>query len=163
MLRLTIDIPPASQATLRRLISLPAITPSVIARTMDRENQITVGHIQRDKLSQRGPLTLGVVTNRLRGSIRASKAQIDNSGSKAVIVSSIGTNVIYAGVHEYGFRGRVTVRAHTREGFTVRQHMRQMNVKERAPIRTGVRERLPAVSEAIADAVVKHAVGKGEP
>jgi phage gpG-like protein len=51
-----------------------------------------------------------VVTNRLRGSIRASKAVVTSGG----IHSALGTNVGYAGVHEFGFEGKVTVKAHTR-------------------------------------------------
>jgi len=69
-----------------------------VARTMDEQNELTVGHISRTKLSQRGPRTLGVVSNRLRGSVRRTAATISGS----TISSTIGTNVKYAAVHEYG-------------------------------------------------------------
>lgn len=88
----------------------PAEMSQGIARAMDYRNQLTVGHIQERKLSQRGTKTLGVVTNRLRGSVRASRATV----SGTTVESTIGSNVRYAAVHEYGFRGTVSVKAHTR-------------------------------------------------
>lgn len=82
-------------------------------RTIDRENQLTIGEIQSKRLSKRGPQTLGVVTNRLRSSIRAEKASLHGD----IILTSIGSNVAYAGVHEFGIDETVTVRAHTRRVF----------------------------------------------
>ena len=70
-----------------------------IAREMDFQNQLTVARIQAGHLS--GPTTdssLSVRTNRLRGSARASKALPTANG----VVSSIGSNVVYAGIHEFG-------------------------------------------------------------
>jgi len=82
-----------------------------LLRTIDMQNQLTIGFIQKEKLSKRGPDTLGVVTNRLRSSIRATKAELRSDGG---IYSMIGSNVVYAGIHEFGFQGDVKVRAHTR-------------------------------------------------
>ncbi len=81
-----------------------------ICKALDQQNELTVGHIQLTKLSKRGPKTLGVVTNRLRQSLRPSKAVASGTD----VVSSIGTNVWYAGVHEFGYHGTVNVRQFTR-------------------------------------------------
>jgi phage gpG-like protein len=147
---------------------------AAIAKALDKENELTVGHIQLTKLSRKGSKTLGVITNRLRQSLRPSKAVASGSD----VVSSIGTNVWYAGIHEFGFQGTVQVRQFTRHnphgdmfrvgaetakrkdvvktasfktsaklkkvasGFSVvKAHSRQMNMPERAMIRTGIQER----------------------
>jgi len=78
------------------------------ARTMDYENQLTVTQIQAQHLS--GPTTdssLSVRTNRLRGSINASKAVILGTG----VASTIGSNVVYAPIHEFGGVIQRTVKA----------------------------------------------------
>lgn len=126
---------------------------------IDYQNELTVGHIQKTKLSRRGPETLGVITNRLRSSLRPARAQV--VGDR--IVSGIGSNVAYMGVHEFGFEGTVTVRTHSRriagsvETTTVRTHDRKVSIKARAPIQKGLKERHRyygrGVSEAILDAV----------
>jgi phage gpG-like protein len=52
---------------------------------------------------------LHTVTGTLRRSINYSVLQDLSS-----VVASVGTNVVYAAAHEYGFTGNVTVRAHIR-------------------------------------------------
>jgi phage gpG-like protein len=149
-----------------------------VAKTTDLENQVTVGHIMKKRLTGQGPFPvsehrLGVRTNRLRGSLRATPAAV--AGSQ--VLSSIGTNVVYAFVHEFGFSGTVDVKPHARKhyramSFTgagkrrvrrkvrqadvfVRPFKRKMNVPARAPITTGLEERMPAVGAEISEAIVK--------
>jgi phage gpG-like protein len=163
----------------------PARVLRALAKTLDRENELTTAEIQANNLSRRGSSTLGVVTNRLRSSARPSRAVI--TGQR--IESAIGSNVIYAGVHEFGFRGMVTVRAHLRrnprgdvfrggrsvtafltkdghirrkrarpvaEGVSrVKAHTMQMNMPARAPFRSGVEDRLPAYRTAASDSLYK--------
>lgn len=79
-----------------------------MAGTMDYENQLTVARIQAGHLS--GPTTdssLSVRTNRLRGSVRASKAVL--LGDR--VESTIGSNVKYAAIHEFGGVIQRTVKA----------------------------------------------------
>lgn len=153
-----------------------------IAKALDKENQFTVGIIQEKRLSGPRPQQLGVVTNRLRGSIRARKAVLVDH----VIDSGIGSNVAYAGALEGGFQGTVKVKAHTRKdsrfdvhggggsevnlktgrlrkaptkkvalGFvTVRAHTMKMNVKARHYIEGTVEERAPQYSAAISEGIV---------
>lgn len=117
-LQIQISLDPKSKLLFARLANAPALAQQQLARAIDRENLFTVGRIQADRLSRRGPETLGVITNRLRGSIRATKAVVTSGGG---IHSSIGSNVVYAGIHEFGFEGGVTVKAHTRRIFEYAQ------------------------------------------
>lgn len=105
-----IEISTNAQEILRGLAEFPREMAAEVAAALDYRNQLTIGYIQSRKLSVRGPETLGVVTNRLRGSVRAAQAVVRGMD----VWSSIGTNVPYAGTHEFGFQGEVMVRAHTR-------------------------------------------------
>ena len=89
--------------------------------TMDFQNQLTIGHTRRTRLSGKGPFPvsqgrLGVRTNRLRGSARAtvgSPEGIWNDQARIVgttVVSSMGSNVEYAAAHEFGATIHRTVR-----------------------------------------------------
>lgn len=148
-----------------------------IAAVHDQQNQLTVGHIQQSYLSGQ---SLHVVTNRLRGSIRASKAVI----SGTTVTSVIGTNVKYAGVHEFGFSGTVQVKEHQRrfasfEGksvslkdakkisrskklsanlssgvATVHAHSRKMLIPARPYLQPGVEDRLPVYASEISAGIV---------
>lgn len=92
-------------AVLRKYERLPEAALRAIAAGMDEQNQFTVSHIQARYLSfpKGGPSVphgLRVQSNRLRGSIRASKAVISGQS----VTSSIGSNVKYAAIHEFGGR-----------------------------------------------------------
>lgn len=172
-----ITLSPRAQQLLAAAPAWPVALPKAIAAAMDKENELTTGQIQRQKLSRRGPDTLGVVTNRLRLSARPAKAVISGD----VILSAIGSNVSYAGVHEFGFQGTVQVKSFTRRqvsndqvngqrrGFVARQkrekvtasgfarviaHTRRVNMPARAMFRTGIAERQANYSAALSRAVV---------
>ena len=99
-------------------------------------------HIKSDKLSGQ---VLNVVTGRLRRSIHSDV--IETGTSIEGRVSSSG-DVKYAAIHEYGFSGAETVRAHTREikqafghaitprTVNVREFVRQMEMPERSFMRS---------------------------
>lgn len=59
---------------------------------------------------------LKVRTDRLRGSIsrnhKDTRSHLETTPTSAYAI--VGTNVEYAAVHEYGFDGNVTIKAHTR-------------------------------------------------
>ena len=93
--RVTISGP--AQAALKNLD--PAVVLPRLARTMDKQNQLSVARIQRSYMS--GPTTaqsLSVRTSRLRGSIRATACRVTPVG----LESAIGSNVVYAAIHEFG-------------------------------------------------------------
>ena len=63
------------------------------------------------------------------------------------IVGIVGTNVSYARVHEYGFRGSVAVRAHERLGFPVRPHARNVTIRERSFLRSALAEKRHQITQ----------------
>jgi phage gpG-like protein len=94
--------------------------------------QIIVKHWRLRLSGPAGPRRLGIGTGHLRRSILAGHVEGDTV--------RVGTNQPYAAVHEYGFHGRVNVRAHTREGVPVRAHTRQMMMPERPHARPAMRD-----------------------
>lgn len=105
--------------------TIPREATELIARCRDRsglaralreemnlQNQLVIGDTTKNRFTGKGPFPvaqhrLGVKTNRLRSSLRATKAV----GAAENISSSIGTNVKYAGYHEFGGRFQVRARA----------------------------------------------------
>lgn len=163
----TVELTPEALATIERLGSTSSRLGERVASAIDRENELTIGHAQANKLSQRGPTTLGVRTNRLRSSLRRTAATISAEG---VIESAIGTNVVYAGVHEYGIDREVAVRAHSRKVYQafgkplktpaqaqVKAFQRKMRFPERSFIRSSIGERIGAYESSLSSAVVSAA------
>jgi len=159
-----VQLTPESQRIIANLKSMPQRMGVVVAKAMDDENEKTVAHISERYLSRRGANTLGVRTNRLRSSLRRTPARI--SGDLGVS-SSIGTNVEYAGVHEFGFKGTVTIKSHARKmtsafgiplstpvTVNVRTHTRNVDIKKRAPIQSGIADRLDSYVRSISKAIV---------
>jgi phage gpG-like protein len=175
----------SNAAAVAERVGNPRPMLEAIARAMDLENDLTVGHIQAKHLTGKGPYPpsehrLGEVTEMFRKSLRRSAAVIEENA----VTSGIGTNLRYAGVHEFGFDGNVTVRQYTRRTFdtfkttqtsmdrwghirkrrietqlmtgsiTVRSFTRHMRMPERAPIRTGIEERAQNYQDSISAAIV---------
>ncbi len=89
-----------------------------LARAWGQASQEVLGRAVKNRFTGRGPFPvsqnkLGVVTNRLRKSMRSTAATVESTGN---IVSNMGSNVSYYAPHEFGFRGRVQVQGHTRRG-----------------------------------------------
>jgi phage gpG-like protein len=170
----TLQLSPQAAAILKGLTQIPRRMALAIAANLNKQNELTVSHIQRTKLSARGPRTLGVRTNVLRRSIRASRATVQGNQ----ISSSIGSNVEYLGVHEFGFNGDQQVSSFVRrekrrdvrlgsglgnrklvaQGVAyVRAHTRRVKLPERAPVRTGIQEEAKFYADMISEAVVESA------
>lgn len=109
--------------------------------------------VQANKLS-------GQVLNRRTGRLRNSINQrVDSDASSVSAV--VGTGVVYARPHEYGFQGTVNVPAHTRTQtmafgksiaarmVQVRAHPMRMNLPERSFLRSSLREKAPVEIERI--------------
>lgn len=108
----------------------------------------------KDKLSGE---VLQVKTGRLRRSINQAVRQESDR-----VVGTVGTNVVYARPHEFGFQGVVTVKEHLRrtvsgKDVTVRSHSMQMNLPERSFLRTALQEMVPDI-RAEFEAALKSAV-----
>jgi len=93
---------------------IPEAMLKAIAAALDRENELTVGHIQAQHLTGHGPFPveehkLGVVTNRLRSSVRPELATIQEATSKAPSAAMSFTPASTRGIDKM-----VGVRAFTR-------------------------------------------------
>lgn len=153
----------------------PAVMLRAVGRGMGRGTLLIVGHIQRTRLSGKGPFPvadhrLGIVTGRLRKAVRGTEAKISGDTVK----TSIGTNVSYAAVHEFGFTGTVNVKAHevnmkklfgsrlkTPLRFSRLASQRKVHIPERRPFRTGIEENLPLLEREITREVVNTIRGGG--
>lgn len=102
---------------------------------------------------------LKVRTGVLRSSTNLSVSQTPTS-----VLATEGTNVRYARVHEFGFQGTVSVRAHLRHVVqvfgrpiaatqNVRAHTRRMNLPERSFLRSALREMEPQIRTGMEAAV----------
>jgi phage gpG-like protein len=105
---------------------------------------------------------LNNVTGRLRNSINERVVE-----DGAVITGSVGTNVVYARPHEYGFNGVVSVRAHVRQQsmawgklikggpitVNVREHAMHMNIPEKSFLRSTLAEQIPDIRARLERAV----------
>lgn len=177
-----INLTSQAEALARRVADVPAVL-GVVAKEVDRQVQLTVAHITQFRLTGTGPFPvsdhkLGVRTGHLRRSLRATRAQVSGSAVQA----SIGTNVVYAGAHEFGFDGTVMVGGHVRKRKVTREflsktgrairkrvrvgdtivgpHPRKLKIPARAPITTGIEDRVPAMGAAVSAAIVKHLGGQ---
>ena len=104
---ITIQLDAASQRALRDFPQFAARAFDAVAKEMDKQNQLSIGDISTKRLNfpKEGPtVAIGLrnITNRLRGSIRATPAQVIGTG----VQSTIGSNVKYAAIHEFGGRTR---------------------------------------------------------
>ena len=100
-----IQISGDAQAVVDRIADKPGLL-SAMAKALDLQNEYTIGYIQQKKLSgPTSPDSLSVRTGLLRRSIRRTDTVITANG----LTSSIGSNVAYAGIHEFGG----TIPAHT--------------------------------------------------
>lgn len=99
----TIELSAEAQQIARNYQGASEKMLQAIRRGMDRGMQYALSGIVQSRFTGQGPYPvarheLGVVTNRLRSSIRASKAVIDGN----TVSAGIGTNVFYMRIHEDG-------------------------------------------------------------
>lgn len=155
-----IEVSGDAQAYLKTL-SDPNKVYSALSRAMDNENQYTWDHIRARymQFSKAGPTTmdgLRMVSNRLRNSLRASKARMSSDG----IYSAIGSNVVYAGILEEGG----TTKPHVIEAkngkalhfngiFRRKVNHPGSRIEGRHYVRRGIEDRLPNYSAAYVKAI----------
>lgn len=108
----------------------------------------------------------GVKTNRLSGqSLHVRTGTLRRSINRLVVqtgdgvYAQVGTNVAYAGVHEYGFQGIVNVRAHVRQmpsgEQNVRAHTRRVDLPARSFLRSELASRADDIRAQIRKAAVE--------
>lgn len=143
-----------------------------LAKHWHKAGQVVVGHAVKDRFTGKGPFPhaqnkLGVRSGRLRRAVRTSRPQVD--ATTGAVSVSMGSNVSYFGIHEFGFQGKVQVRGHSRRNVSpikvvrgkatkasqskaarqrrggasstsqVRPHARRVKIEARAPLGTEIR------------------------
>lgn len=144
-----------------------------IKREMELQNKITVNHIQKARMSGKGPFDpalgrLGVVSGRLRASLRASKLVERGAGGRFVSTfeGAIGSDVQYMGIHEFGgktkphiIRPRIAKSLRFQLGgrtiFAKSVNHPGSRMPMRAPISRGIGDRQAEVGAAIANAALQ--------
>ena len=132
---------------------------------VERLSIIVQTGVKEDKLTGQ---VLHVRTGTLRRSINRKVTQ-----TSAGVFATVGTNVAYAGAHEYGFDGAVTVKSHTRraalqmaakrtqrvgksEGtINVREFVRHMHMPERSFLRSELRDRSDEIRQSLRAAALE--------
>lgn len=116
-----------------------------------------VRRAQTNYLTGPRPKRLGVVTGRLRSNISAKVEK--NNGE--TITATMGTNVVYGKVHEYGFKGTVNIPAFQRviskvfgrpiqaKSIKVRAHTRKVDIPKRPFISPSIDDELPDYKNSI--------------
>ncbi len=127
-----------------------AMSPKVaraLADGLDLANALAEPRIKRNRLTGTGPFPvsqnrLGHRSRRLIRSFNSAPARVVEEGQNIRVTASMGSNVSYFGAHEFGWRGTVRVKGHTRRGgVKVRAHDRRVTVPERAMVRTELKDR----------------------
>ncbi len=152
-----IVIPARIATALKNLGTFPAHVLQGIATALDVENGLTVGHIVEARMTGTGPFPveegkLGVRTGRLRQSVRPSPARIVGSA----VLSSIGTNVEYAAIHEFG--GTIVPKNKQALKFSVGGRfvtVTKVVMPKRAPIARGIEDCVGNYRDTIGAAITK--------
>lgn len=143
----TIKLSDSSRDLIEAYRHVPALVVDAIVRGLFKANVLALSLIQRTRFTGQGAFPvaerkLGVDTGRLRRSLRTDAPEIV-SVEQLQVKTAMGSPVEYLGPHEFGFRGPVSVAAHTRtrgdSTHPVKAHTRTMDMPERAPLRTGLR------------------------
>lgn len=187
------QISDAAKAILARMEDRKGVLRAV-AREVDTQTQLTVGHITAKRLTGTGPFPvsehrLGVRTGHLRRSLRGTSAVVEGD----TVTSTIGSNVKYAGIHEFGgtikrvlLAGSVRL-ATDRQGNLLRRGRNgklavfarksrksaqtvsfsggkryEITIPARAPITTGIQDRVPQIGAAVSRAIIAFHTGGGK-
>lgn len=157
---ITFEIIGAREAAAR----IKQITPAIRAKLKAVLTALgfkLAARVQSNRLSGQ---SLHVRTGTLRRSI---KSRVEESGTKMTGV--VYTPVVYAPIHEFGFRGGVTVKEHLRRvkqawgksiaerAVPVRTHTRQMNMPQRAFMQPEFELMLPEIKATLTQAAREEA------
>jgi phage gpG-like protein len=150
-----------------QLQGTPAAMQHAIEKAVKRLANMLLRHVKEDKLSGQ-VLNVSKHGGRLRRSIN-DRVEPTATGAYGIV----GTNVEYAHVHEYGFKGTVSVREYVRRikkqatvrgrlrqiksETTVRAHTRHMNMPERSFLRSALADKRAQIEDEIRKAVERAA------
>lgn len=144
----------------RQLEAMPAEAKAAAIRALKKGAQHLRTKWARRLSGPRGPRRLGVVTGTLRRSLTVSRIERGAHGPEI----KVGSPMPYAAVHEWGFNGRVNVRAHVRNGAGVKAYTRNMRIPERPHARPAMKDATPGVRRIFAkqmQVAIKNSLAEG--
>lgn len=130
-----------------RFQSLSARLRAELRKSMMKATVDLQGHVKNDKLSGQ---VLHVRTNRLRSSIAQRVTDIANG-----VEGITGTNVAYAGIHEYG--GRIRTRLGTGKNPPKKGGKAFVDMPERSFLRSALQDHRDKIRQDLQDAVARTA------
>lgn len=138
------------EAAVQRFERMPAKLHVELKVGIARAALLVQRDSKEDKLSGQ---VLKVRTGRLRRSINTKITDTETR-----VVGTVGTNVEYAHIHEYGFDGIVSVREHLRAAkggaeSTVRAHQRHVHMPERSFLRSALNDMAEPIKREFEQAV----------
>lgn len=159
-MKTTMKITETASKMLKRAIAEPVLAG--LAKTMDAQNQFTIGEIRRFNRGA-GPYPvgqhrLGHRSGRWSGSLNAPPAVV--TGSK--VASTIGSNIVYARIHEFG--GVIVPKKAKALRFKIGGSWITTNkviMPARAPITTGIQKRKPNYEKAVSASIIATLRGLG--
>lgn len=132
----------------------------VITNVEQSIGRLTLKLLTRVKVNKLSGQVLNVRTGRLRRSITYKVIKTPSR-----ITGIVGTNVEYARIHELGFHGQVSVKAHLREikkawgkditprTVEVRTHSRQVNLPAKSFLRSAMEEMTPEIIQTLQQSI----------
>ena len=141
---------------LKRFSGIQQGLPQAIHRAVVNSIQAMSAYLVRDRLSHRGPDTLGVVTGTARRSIASGVEGIVPTGG--VVRGYFGSPLRYVRAHDQGFAGTVRKRAHSRRTkkggvAAVRAHDVRMNIRARRFFKKTIEVGQPGVERRVRTAL----------
>ena len=150
------------RVVMQRLKNFPSNVRKNLLVAVTRLSLLVQRSVKEDKLSGQ---VLHVRTGTLRRSINREVTN-DSAG----VYATVGTNVAYGHIHEYGFTGTVNVRAHTRRSraqmqmkksgvkpvgeVLVRAHTMDMVMPKRSFLRSTLSDFRPRIQKDLSEAVL---------
>lgn len=142
------------KASIDRIRKAPEEMRNSLIPAMKKCMAIAEATSKTQYLSGPRPQKLDRRTGRLRGSVStATRRDADK------IIGEIGTNVVYARIHEMGFNGTVGVSSHVRrtktgKSATVRAHARRLYMRKRPFLRPAIEDNIEKFKTIFRDAVI---------
>ena len=133
------------EQVLARFRSLPDRLRAELRKSMMKATVDLQGHVKADKLSGQ---VLNVRTNRLRSSIAQRVTDLSNG-----VEGITGTNVAYAGIHEYG--GQIRTRLGTGKNPPKKGGKEFAQMPERSFLRSALQDHRNKIRQDLTDAVVR--------
>lgn len=138
-----------AQAFEAKLARIAGAMPTALTAEVNRQDALLEAYIKRDKLSGQ---VLNRRTGRLSRSIHSEPARLEGSA----ILGKVGTNLVYAPVHEFGATIRAKRAKYLR--FKIDGHWvmkTQVTIPARPYMRPSLQERGPAIREGLKRAIRK--------